>query len=741
MSMDQKRPQLSHDELLQLRWLLGGIAALTGAWSVVIFDQSAVWLLGLCTLAVSLVIWKPALPARVPAWLHKLALPAILAFAAYDFYSEGEVLPALTQMALMLLTYRAVTYRRRRDELQLVVLGLFLVVVAGVLTVPMGFAVQILAFTGLALSMLMAMTLSEAAGVKPFEAGRAPTWAERAEWRRLFKKLRAAADWRILALGGVLFAGLAVVSGLLFLAIPRFELGNSLFLEGLMKRNSSSGFTDTLKFGDVTQILRDDSVAMRVEVDDRAAVPKELYWRMVVMDEYRDRAFRLSPGLKAAAFERAATLSSVRGGETSGGGGPRWRFYVEPGVGRYVPLTGAFGRLHFSEPQTIRKSGSLRVIELTREPVSMKAYQVNGMKVQQTLRDPEFARWIGLSADERRARAPNRPTLLETELTEADRARLADLVKEIAGGADLTAEAFSRKAQAWLGERHGYSLSPNIPVGTGDPVVRWLVSNEPGHCELFAGAFTLLARAAGHPTRAIGGFVGGGWNGDYLIVRNSNAHAWCEIFDGTDSWLRVDPTASAGRGGANGLDALMANAGLRDEEGGWGAAMDRMRLFWYRRIVNFDRSDQQALTATFTGAGKILKGKAREYLERVKAWLAKPWSGERIVWIICGGAALAGLWFAWRRKGRASWLRWRSAHGVGRIDPVRKEAGKWLRKLPKPMSSLEPQHADLRRLREELERVRYGPKESWPATARLWREARGFYRKSRAAGRLGRSIK
>ena len=37
--------------------------------------------------------------------------------------------------------------------------------------------------------------VAEAAGVGA-EAGRTPLWAERVEWRRLFAKLRAVADWR-----------------------------------------------------------------------------------------------------------------------------------------------------------------------------------------------------------------------------------------------------------------------------------------------------------------------------------------------------------------------------------------------------------------------------------------------------------------------------------------------------------------------------------------------------------------
>ncbi|MGC4071774.1 MAG: transglutaminaseTgpA domain-containing protein [Nibricoccus sp.] len=499
MSMEKKRPQLSHDELLQLRWLLGGAAALTGAWAVAFLDVGAEWILGISTAAVLIVLWKPTLPARVPSLIHRLAFPAILAFAVFDFYAQGAVLPVMTRLALLLLAYRAVSYRRRRDELQLVVLGLFLVVVAGVLTVSMGFAVQIMAFTSLALAMLMAMTLSEAAGVKISETGQTPVWAEKAEWRRLFAKLRAVADWRILALGGFLFLGVAVVSGLLFVSIPRFELGSGLFLEGLIKRKSNSGFTDTLRFTDVGEILRDESVAITVEIEDRQAVPRELYWRMVVLDEYRDQAFRLSPGMKAAVFTPATIVPVLRGGGLAPRNAPAWTFYVEAGVGRYLPLTGDFRRIGFTEPQNLRTSPSLRVIELTREPLSMKAYRVTGMSAGELLSDPEFAQWMLFSEEERRTRNPNRPTMLEVGLSEPDRLLLAQVVEEITGGVDLPADEFSLKAKDWLGRQHAYSLNPTIPEGRGDPLVRWLVSKERGHCELFAGVVHAAGPDGGTP--------------------------------------------------------------------------------------------------------------------------------------------------------------------------------------------------------------------------------------------------
>ena len=112
----------------------------------------------------------------------------------------------------------------------------------------------------------------------------------------------------------------------------------------------------------------------------------------------------------------------------------------------------------------------------------------------------------------------------------ATAARLAALACPLPGAG---AGDFSARAIAWLRARHHYSLSPLVPPGGGDPLVRWMASREPGHCELFAGALVVLARSAGFPARVVTGFKGGTWNaysGNYTI-RNSDAHAWAEVWD------------------------------------------------------------------------------------------------------------------------------------------------------------------------------------------------------------------
>ncbi|OYV02227.1 MAG: transglutaminase, partial [Verrucomicrobiales bacterium VVV1] len=156
-----RRPQLGLDELRQLNWLLGGALILLSVWTVFYLEIDAWILMGLTTAAVGAGLVWPAWPARVPRIVHTLAFPFIVAFFLGDLWLKGEVLPAMVRLDILLLLYRGSTYRQRRDDLQVIVLGLFLIVVAGVLTVSLTFAVQILAFTGCALAFLLVITLTD----------------------------------------------------------------------------------------------------------------------------------------------------------------------------------------------------------------------------------------------------------------------------------------------------------------------------------------------------------------------------------------------------------------------------------------------------------------------------------------------------------------------------------------------------------------------------------------------------
>jgi protein-glutamine gamma-glutamyltransferase len=89
-----------------------------------------------------------------------------------------------------------------------------------------------------------------------------------------------------------------------------------------------------------------------------------------------------------------------------------------------------------------------------------------------------------------------------------------------------------------------YTLTP--PLLGDQPVDEFLFSTRSGFCEHYASAFTVLMRAAGIPARIVTGYQGGEINefGNYLIVRQSDAHAWTEVWLKDKGWVRIDPTSA-----------------------------------------------------------------------------------------------------------------------------------------------------------------------------------------------------
>jgi transglutaminase-like putative cysteine protease len=710
--MESRLPQLSLDELHLLRWLLGGVLMLLSVATVFYLDIGSEVMAGVVAAGILAALVRPALPARVPIWAHRLAFPAILAFFAGDLWHSGQLLPAIVRLDLLLLLYRGVSHRARRDDLQIVVLGLFLIVVAGVLTVSLLFAFQILVFTACALGLLMVVTIaaSTEGGQAPKLAPRGvvPLWAAHASWPRLFGRLWEIFDWRLMASAVALFLGVVVLSGLLFLAIPRFQLENSLFLERFVFKKAMTGFNDSIKFGDITEITQDDSIAFNVDVSDPSQAPAVPYWRMVVLDDYFNGGFKLSVRLRRA-FDRERTAANVT--NTWGGtrGAPTWTFYLESGVSRYLPILGRFNAMRFRDAQHFTYSPELASVALRDEPASMTAYRVEGMAPEaHELPDSVFARAWG-------SRGPlGMPLQVELRIGPQDAQAVSRIAAEVGAGPRPDAAEFARRAIALLRATHNYSLSPHIPGGPGDPLVRWMASRESGHCELFAGAFVLLARSAGFPARVVTGFKGGTWNaysGNYTI-RNSDAHAWAEIWDsGRGVWLREDPLAAAASLDPSKERGDAALAGLMDRS--WSARLNSVRVFWYRRIVNFDQQAQadtlNAVKSATDSSGKWLHSLLAVGAHRLKVWATGPWNWARALRVgaVCACAA-AAVWLA--AKGR--WRLVSMARGR-RVDPVRREAGRWLVRLGGPKT-----------LVADLQRLRYGPAPTWPRPSDVFRRAR-----------------
>ncbi len=122
-------------------------------------------------------------------------------------------------------------------------------------------------------------------------------------------------------------------------------------------------------------------------------------------------------------------------------------------------------------------------------------------------------------------------------------ARDGQLARRITSGLDTTYEK-AAAVEAWLRANTRYDLGvPTEPPGV-DAVDHFLFDTRRGFCEHIASAMVVLLRASGVPARFVVGFGPGERNPltGYFDVRESDAHAWVEVFYPGIGWIPADPT-------------------------------------------------------------------------------------------------------------------------------------------------------------------------------------------------------
>jgi transglutaminase-like putative cysteine protease len=224
----------------------------------------------------------------------------------------------------------------------------------------------------------------------------------------------------------------------------------------------------------------------------------------------------------------------------------------------------------------------------------------------------------------------------------------------------------------------GYTLETPLPGH--DAVDEFLFDTRAGFCEHFASAFVVLMRAAGVPARVVTGYAGGYRNpiGGYWLVRNSDAHAWAEIWLEGRGWVRIDPTAAvaperiydtlADRApGANALGGLGGITPMMDV-GDW------LRRGWNDFVLGFDAARQR----------RMLRPLGLDDL-----------APSRLVLLFTATAVLALAWMAWfsARAGREAdpvlraWRRLGQRYaraGLGRAP--HEPAGTWAARIAPNLS-------------------------------------------------------
>ncbi len=323
--------------------------------------------------------------------------------------------------------------------------------------------------------------------------------------------------------------GIIIVCSLLFYILPR---PSSTIIKSSLFTRPRTGFSEEVNLNKSDSIARDDNIAMRI-LFAGARVPDTFYLSGARLEGISERGFirEASPG-----GDMVMKYSSD------------YRLTIYPTGIRAKNVFYPYSLTAVSPRRVVRHGSNLYWM---RDPPPVYDIWVNDEPVD----DPACS------------------TYLPEELS-----RAGALGKAIAGNGNAVQKV--AMLIRYLKENYSYTLDlPEMPEDLS-PIEGFVFETKKGHCEFFASALGVMLRGCGIPARVVTGFVVHEYNtdGDYFIVRSSDAHAWVEYWDG--HWQTADATPMT--------SAIMERHAR---------FIDTMRFKWIRWVIQYSLDDQIRIAA------------------------------------------------------------------------------------------------------------------------------------------------
>ncbi|MFS2102502.1 transglutaminaseTgpA domain-containing protein [Variovorax sp. Varisp85] len=555
-----------------------------------------------CTAITAMVLlWRATLSVQgrsLPSKWWRIALLALILGATYATHRTLLGRDAGVTLIVSLLALKTLELRARRDAFVVFFLGFF-----AMLTNFFYSQSLLTAFTML-LALLGLLTALVNAHMP---VGRPP----------LMQAARMA-GWMALAGAPIMLT--------LFLLFPRLAPLWGTPSDAMLGR---SGLSNTMRVGTIAELALDDRIAARIKFDGGRAPPQsQLYFRGPVLAQFDGREWTALP-------------SWARGAQWT----PNLRVSGEPV--RYEVTLEASNRPW------------LLALDAAQRPPEAPGFEVTGTPDLQWIANRPVTDLVRYRAESytqfqsgplKRTGGQLQAYLALPPGTNPRTAALAAEMRADPALANANAQAFVQAALRRL-RTGGYSYTLEPGVYGNDTADEFWFDRKEGFCEHIASAFVVLMRNLNIPARIVTGYQGGELNGvdNYWIVRQSDAHAWAEIWQEGTGWTRVDPTGSVSPGRIGQTQRLQPQPGLI--AGAFGsmsptlvqnirAAWEAVNNGWNQWVLNYTQSRQLNLLKNIG-----FKAPSLEDLAYVLLYLLV-------------GASLAGAgWTLWERSRHDPWLR------------------------------------------------------------------------------------
>lgn len=434
---------------------------------------------------------------RLPAkWISALLALGTMCGIAVSFNMPASRRAAIA-LLVVLLGLKLLETRTQRDVMVLSCIGYFLVVTNFLYSQSMGTALYLMAIVW-----LLTVTLMHFQHLGDVD------------------RLRLRFNVRQSAL---LFAQSLPLMLILFVFFPRID--GPLWRLPDDSSTGVTGLSDRMSPGTITELSTSSAVAFRVEFEGDAPPPALQYWRALVLWDYDGHTWRQGPALPVQPIQ----WQRLDGAYT-------YTVTLEPHETRWLlSLDLPYAVLHNDTAIPLHRIGPYAAVGTLNSAFEFYAHRPVNRLLRYTLQSYTQYRVNRLS-DIMRERALQLPAHLHT--------RVHLLALEWRQASRRDRDVVQQALRYFHQQAFTYTLTP--PALGDDPTYGFLFDTRRGYCEHFASSFTVLMRAAGIPARVVIGYQGGEVNplGNHLTIRQSNAHAWSEVWLQGEGWRRVDPTAA-----------------------------------------------------------------------------------------------------------------------------------------------------------------------------------------------------
>ena len=400
---------------------------------------------------------------------------------------------------------------------------------------------------------------------------------------------------------------------LLFVLFPRLE---PLWSLPQPKDKGTTGLSSSMTPGDLAELGQSAALAFRARFDGAIPAQSQLYWRALTLPNFDGRSWSVSERFEASEPQWQAQGESISYSIIMQPSTQPWLFSLDVGS---------------SEQEDIRLMSDFRLQRRT--PVN-RTYQYQATSWPQALRQPQLNQ---------------RQQQEFLQLPRTGNQQTRDWAQRLRGQYLDDDALVSALLRHFNQEPYHYTLKP--PLLGRDSVDEFLFSSLRGFCAHYAGAMVFTLRAAGIPARVVAGYQGGEINqaGQFVQVRQFDAHAWVEYWQRGQGWRSVDPTFEvAPERIERGLQEALQDESelfqgdifspLRYQHIAWvnqlRMSWENLNHSWQTKILGYQRDSQQAWLKQWFGKvdwqvlGLTLVASAALIIALIVLWMFKPWQRQ-----------------------------------------------------------------------------------------------------------------